>query len=200
MNYQKHYNLLIDRAKTRLLEIYTETHHIIPRCLGGSNLESNLVELTPEEHFVAHQLLIKIYPHEPKLVFAANMMTLISPKHVGCRSKNKTYGWLKVLHSKAQSETAKLAYVTNPNYGMSNKKHSKETIKKMKKAHSHPAKVVTCPNCKKKGGIHNMKRYHFNNCDKPNPTSTCPHCNKTGGVGIMKRWHFDNCKNRVIDL
>lgn len=37
-----------------------ERHHIIPRSLGGSNQKSNLVLLTPREHFVAHLLLIRI--------------------------------------------------------------------------------------------------------------------------------------------
>lgn len=27
-----------------------------------------------------------------------------------------------------------------------------------------PQKLITCPHCKKTGGISNMKRYHFDNC------------------------------------
>ena len=88
MDYQKHYNNLINRAKHRLLEGYTENHHIIPRCIGGSNDSTNLVALTPEEHYVAHQLLVKIYPDEPKLVYAAHMMG-------NTRKGNKSYGWLR---------------------------------------------------------------------------------------------------------
>jgi hypothetical protein len=30
--------------------------------MDGSDLVSNLVYLTPEEHYVAHQLLVKMYP------------------------------------------------------------------------------------------------------------------------------------------
>lgn len=30
--------------------IYYEKHHILPRCLGGKNYNSNLVLLTPKEH------------------------------------------------------------------------------------------------------------------------------------------------------
>lgn len=52
MNYQKIYQNLVQRSKNRILEssVYTETHHIIPRCIGGSDFANNLVELTPEEH------------------------------------------------------------------------------------------------------------------------------------------------------
>jgi hypothetical protein len=36
-----------------------DSHHIIPKCMGGSNAESNKVLLTPREHFIAHLLLSK---------------------------------------------------------------------------------------------------------------------------------------------
>jgi hypothetical protein len=63
MNYEKIYNQLIDRARTRKLEVYKERHHIIPRCIGGTDDIDNLVELTAREHFIAHKLLCKIYPN-----------------------------------------------------------------------------------------------------------------------------------------
>ena len=37
-----------------------QTHHIIPRCVGGSNDPENLVVLTYKEHRVCHCLLIKM--------------------------------------------------------------------------------------------------------------------------------------------
>jgi hypothetical protein len=95
MNYTKHYTLLIERAKERIINDYTEKHHIVPRCLGGTDVRENIVALTPEEHYVAHQLLVKMYPKEHKLVHAANMMTVASN---GKRSKNKRYRWLKERH------------------------------------------------------------------------------------------------------
>ncbi|MGZ7204812.1 HNH endonuclease signature motif containing protein, partial [Streptococcus pyogenes] len=60
MDYQRHYNSLMDRAKYRNLNCYKELHHIIPRCMGGSDDKDNLVYLTAAEHFVAHQLLLKM--------------------------------------------------------------------------------------------------------------------------------------------
>ena len=98
MNYQKHYDALMNRAKNRLLEGYYETHHIIPRCMGGKNDADNLVDLTAEEHYVAHQLLVKIYPDNSKLVYAANMMTVSS--HFNVRN-NKLYGWIRKKASEA---------------------------------------------------------------------------------------------------
>ena len=58
MNYQAHYNKLINRARNRLG--YTEKHHIIPRCMDGTNHATNIVALTPEENYVTHQLMVKI--------------------------------------------------------------------------------------------------------------------------------------------
>ena len=91
MDYKHHYNKLVARAKSRVLRDYFETHHIIPKCLGGSNDRENLVALTPEEHFLAHQLLVKIYNNH-KLVYAANMMCISSPT---TKRNNKLYGWLR---------------------------------------------------------------------------------------------------------
>jgi hypothetical protein len=97
MNYQKIYNQLISKGKSRILiDIGIERHHIIPRCVGGNNNKSNLVELTPEEHYLAHQLLVKIYPDSRKLLFAAIAMRR-------GRSGNKIYGWLRRKFSKSQS-------------------------------------------------------------------------------------------------
>ena len=39
-----------------------EIHHILPRCLGGSDDDNNLIKLTAREHFLAHLLLHRAYP------------------------------------------------------------------------------------------------------------------------------------------
>lgn len=98
MNYKKHYETLCGRAKTRLLEGYTEKHHVIPRCMGGDNSPDNIVELTPEEHYVAHQLLVKMHPDNKGLVWAAHLMTTHSKN--GEREGNKLYGWLRKKNAK----------------------------------------------------------------------------------------------------
>ena len=70
MNYQTIYDQIIDRARERNLQGYKEKHHIIPKCLGGSNDRENLAELTAREHFIVHRLLCEIYPKNGKLAFA----------------------------------------------------------------------------------------------------------------------------------
>lgn len=93
MNYQKHYNMLVQRAAKRELLEYTEKHHIIPKCMGGTNDITNLVCLTPEEHYLAHQLLVKIYPNNYKLLQAILIMSGIGNSSRKCT--NKLFGWLK---------------------------------------------------------------------------------------------------------
>lgn len=62
MNYQKHYDALIKKAKENPKQTgYVEIHHIIPRCLGGSDKMENLVALGAREHCLAHLLLAKIH-------------------------------------------------------------------------------------------------------------------------------------------
>ena len=73
MNYQKHYDLLIETRKNRSIEGYTEEHHIVPRCLKGSGKKFNLIKLTAREHYMAHWLLWKA-TKDPRLGFAFGSM------------------------------------------------------------------------------------------------------------------------------
>ncbi len=103
MNYYKHYKLLIKRAKERQLDGYKENHHIIPTCIGGTDDKSNRVDLTAREHFIAHILLVKIYPNEYGLIKAVNMMSICDFNNERT-NKNRMYGWLRERFSKAMSE------------------------------------------------------------------------------------------------
>jgi hypothetical protein len=92
MDYALHYDRLIARAKNRVLSSYVERHHVLPRCLGGSDDPSNIVRLTGEEHFVAHQLLVKMHPGHLGLVWALSAMCSGSGRQ---DRTNKRYGWLR---------------------------------------------------------------------------------------------------------
>ena len=58
--YKQWYSNITDRAKNRNLNSYTESHHIQPRSLGGTDESINLVALTAREHFICHWLLVKM--------------------------------------------------------------------------------------------------------------------------------------------
>jgi hypothetical protein len=60
--------------------------------LGGKYTTENVAWLTPEEHYVAHQILVKLHPSDKKLIYAAYLMTI---HDTDARSPNKLYGWVR---------------------------------------------------------------------------------------------------------
>jgi hypothetical protein len=70
MNYELIYNKFIESRKHREIQsdVYYEKHHILPKSLGGSDENENLVKLTAREHYFAHLLLAKFAGH--KMVIA----------------------------------------------------------------------------------------------------------------------------------
>lgn len=97
MDYATHYRRLVERARSRVLPAHVERHHVIPTCMGGTNEPENIVALTPEEHYVAHQLLVKINPTVRGLAVATILM---APRCGG----NKAYGWLRRRHARDVSK------------------------------------------------------------------------------------------------
>lgn len=75
MNYNKIYDALVAKCVVRgldkkVLDGYFEKHHIIPKCLGGTNSQDNYVLFTAKEHVFAHKLLWKAYPDNYSLMWA----------------------------------------------------------------------------------------------------------------------------------
>ena len=112
MNYEKVYYRIIERAKSRILEGYVEKHHIIPRCMGGSDEDGNIVALTAREHFICHRLLVKMHPANKGLHLAVYFM---SNTRKGLRVSARTYTELREGASEA----------------VRGSKHSQETKRKM---------------------------------------------------------------------
>lgn len=76
MNYKSIYDALISKRKRCPAVGITEIHHIIPRCLGGSDEADNLVILTCREHLIAHKLLPRFSSETGPLLHALRMMLL----------------------------------------------------------------------------------------------------------------------------
>ena len=78
MNYNKVYDQLVNKVHQFIDGEYSEVHHKIPRSLGGSDDDNNLVRLTAREHYIAHLLLVKIHQENPsahgKMLYAFNCM------------------------------------------------------------------------------------------------------------------------------
>ncbi len=119
MNYFRIYNEIIKSSINRELDCYTENHHIIPRCMGGSDDNDNIAILTAKEHFLAHWLLAKYYKTRD-LIFAWNCMCM---NKSGDRYTSKSFSYARESWAKNMSEI---------NKGV---KFSKERIKKLSDSH-----------------------------------------------------------------
>lgn len=74
MNYAKIYEQIIQRAQNRDISGYYEKHHIIPKCVGGSDHIDNIVKLSAREHFICHWLLHVMHPDNDSLFYAFDLM------------------------------------------------------------------------------------------------------------------------------
>lgn len=111
MDYKKTYETIIDKAKNlsqereqlkRNKQLYFEKHHIIPKCIGGTNNTDNLVLLTAREHFICHKLLCEIHKDNNKLIYALWRMGSGHPKRY--KVGNREYEKLKTRMALATSQ------------------------------------------------------------------------------------------------
>ena len=208
MNYLKHYNLIIERARTRTIIGYVEQHHVKPRCMGGNDDPQNLVALTPEEHMVAHQLLAKMYQDHPGIAFGALMMAT--------RVSNKKYGWLRRNFAEKMSNVDRSGWKKKTSQTNEHKQKIAESVKKSwenpdrKKQQSatmrgrvfteeHRSALSAWQKGKKLTPEHIAKMV-ASRTGKTQKKVTCPHCGKIGGNGNMKRYHFDYCKSNPDNI
>jgi hypothetical protein len=61
MDYARIYREFIAARQAAVSPLVFEEHHIEPRSRGGSDYPSNLIRLSPEDHFFAHLLLAQLY-------------------------------------------------------------------------------------------------------------------------------------------
>ena len=100
MNHQKIYESIIqnakflNRKKVRKYDskyIYYENHHILPKCLDGSNDKENLVLLTAREHYLCHKLLTYIYSKNWKIMLSFHRMTFDKKGRHNISSRDYAY-------------------------------------------------------------------------------------------------------------
>jgi hypothetical protein len=207
MNYEKIYTSIITNAKNRTNLEYGEKHHIIPKCMGGSNKKDNLVKLTYREHFICHWLLCKMNPNNHKLLasFAKmlhatenNLRVVTSRQFEAVKTllAKTHFSWLKDnLEKNGPWNKGKKGFQvawnkglkTGPNSEESNLRRS-ETVKKLYQTKIHPRKNKDPWNKGKKGS-----QIAWNKGLSPKK-DFCVHCNKEVDLLNLKKWHQDNCR------
>jgi hypothetical protein len=159
MNYKKIYEDFIeDRKQKQNIKGYYETHHIIPKALGGTNEKSNLIKLTAYEHLFAHELLARIYGGS---MWYAVIFTYGGNKKISKKSR--------FLISKSKEETAKRKskemkdyYKNNPEKRKKQSELMKEKYKDLeliKRVSEGTKKALNDPEVKKKNSERMKKRW-----------------------------------------
>jgi hypothetical protein len=106
--------------KTRILpkSVYAERHHIIPRCLGGTDDADNIVRLLTKEHFIAHLLLARIHSGKDgmRMVHALRRMLTGNQSHRYIPN-SRTYQTIRTLSME------KCSGENNPMWGKTGENH-----------------------------------------------------------------------------
>lgn len=128
MNYGKIYQSLTQSRKQireTKKSVGYELHHIIPRCMGGSDTTDNLVSLTYREHYIAHWLLTKIYPDNAKIQYG--FLCMLRDPHGHRKLTSRMVETIKRNYSEFKSWHSR---ISNPMDSKSAKKKISERMKK----------------------------------------------------------------------
>lgn len=158
MNYQRIYDEFIKDRRIKELTIsgYTEKHHIIPRSHGGDNSKGNLIKLSAQDHYFAHELLAKI--HGGKMSNALWMMTT--------SKKYKTSRVAYEIAKKNQAEQASkiaIKYLLGREKGEGEVERISESLKKYFKENGHPLRGRKKPLHENEKTSRALLKYYENN-------------------------------------
>jgi len=142
---------------------YYESHHIIPRCLGGDNKKTNLVLLTAKEHYICHLLLIKMTEGKARSKMCLGLKCLSQMKNhkQQRRPTSRMFERFRIEANKAISDNhARLSGPANPQYGkpspnrgvvMSDeqKKKISNALKGIERSETHKQNLILNHRCRK---------------------------------------------------
>jgi hypothetical protein len=202
---------------------YVERHHVIPKCMAGTNQPDNLVYLTGHEHFVCHLLLIRMVQSEfkSKLVYAAWQQSRPST-YKPVRITGRTYEYLRKQLSLSytgrtlkESTKEKLSMVRKGKPGhkhtLEHKAYMSALYKGVPKSYSsfggkqHSIETKDLQSKLKQGEANPMfgraqteetkRLISAAHKGKQVIKITCPHCARiVAGQSNFNRWHGENCK------
>jgi len=142
--YKQWYTNITDQARNRTLDTYTESHHIVPRSLGGGDDPTNIVDLTAREHFICHWLLVKMTTgkeHHQML----NALRMMRAEKQGQHRYNtkitaRVYESIKQEYSILQSN--RFSGNKNPMYGKKRTQEMNDAVSRANKGRVPPKKQI----------------------------------------------------------
>ena len=198
--YTKWYFSIISNAQHRDISGYTEKHHIIPKSLGGSNKQENLVKLTAREHFICHWLLTKMIKGEllikmkralwRMLVRGRNFQERYIPNSRTYETLRLQFGSLRkgVVTSSEVKEKISIAnkgkLPWNKGIARSSQDKLKISVSKKGKSNGH----IGMKRTKETKLLQSLKA-------KSRQKIQCCHCNTESTPPNYVRWHGNNCKH-----
>jgi len=119
------------------MSIYTHLHHIIPRHAGGTDDSSNLVELTIEDHAIAHEVRYRMFGDERDAVAARMIRGQIShyDAFIEMISRPKSEAWKVKMSERMSGEN-------NPMYGKKTSEKQKQAVSRALKGKKKWYKVA----------------------------------------------------------
>lgn len=196
--YSRWYHGIVNAARQRQVIGYVERHHVLPRCMGGTDRAENRVALTPREHFICHALLVRMTEGgvRHKMLNALMKMKSISPDNKARYVNSRLFDFARrefaaglrdsVLDADRRKKIsiAKTGVKRPP---MSDAQRRLIGLKSTGRLHTESYKVHMSASksmywAKKKAA------------GEVYPTRECPHCKVNGRGPNMSRYHFDNCK------
>ncbi len=92
-------DILLSRGRNGCGDEYHEEHHIVPRCIGGTNDKDNLIDLFADEHFMAHKLLAFENPDNESLQRAFGTMAHVRRFGRRYRVSEEDYAYIRLQNS-----------------------------------------------------------------------------------------------------
>jgi len=196
--YTNWYYSIIDNAKNRIVDGYTEKHHIIPVSLGGNNSSDNLVILTAREHYIIHWLLTKMCiceKNSQKMIYAFWRMNTC-----------KKYKINSVAYENNRLENSE--FLSRQFLGIPKTEEHRKTMSKVRKGRllteSWKKNISAAITGKKHPlyGIERPKEWNKKQSEtcKSLPKLECIYCGLKTNPGNIGKWHNENCKNKPKEI
>lgn len=122
-----YFRIIVNAKKLNRVKIqsgpYFERHHIVPRSLGGTNANENLVLLSAKEHYICHLLLTKM------CIDSTHAVSMNRAWWIMCKKNRKTT-------SSRLFEQRRISYSEAAKSARLGQKHTDETKRKISANHA----------------------------------------------------------------
>jgi hypothetical protein len=208
--YSKIYFAITANAKSRIVQGYTEHHHIIPESLGGPTTAENMVHLTAREHFICHWLLVKMTEGKDRsdMLYALNGMRAENKHQHRYNTKITARVYEKYRIEFAENHSKRMKGRPAKNKGIPMSDDQKQLLREKAKANHANGKVYSKESQKKRlaklvGYKHSEEtklKQSLAQKNKPKGPQSDEHrlAISLGGKGIKKKeGHGSNVANAV---